>query len=118
MLDKGFAREALRSEPFDILSGAQEIPEQHRTYDFLESIGLSKRLPLRSPSQTIIDPDAGAAAWKDHKTYPESDTTTELHVIHNIEFSTYVANRDKISLTCVNGPGSRIAKQPDTMKWM
>ena len=99
---------------------SQKPADPHSTYGFLESIGLSKRFPLASVSTKALDLKANIV-WTQDKTYLPENTTTELRIIRNVEFSTYMASQDKVTLTCANGPASQDAdfsKQADTMRWM
>lgn len=114
--------------PGSVYPGAHETPERHETtYAVLESLGLSKRLPLVFPvPETDFDSSSEAEAWRQHRRYLQEEddgpgSITEMSVIRNVEFSTYVANRDKVTLTCARGPPgeeSELPKASDTMRWM
>lgn len=98
------------------------------TYHWLETDGLAKLLPITHATETDSDITLGpsstaeAAAWSQPKTYQEEDTTTELCVIHNIEFSTYAASQYKVVLTSVNEPNSKQPAKPSedhgVMRWL
>lgn len=108
-------------QPSPFYAEKSRIPDENKTYSLLEFKGLSKRLELDDVQTTGPSSSTERDVWLQHKTYLDPNTTTELRDISNVELSTYVANREKITLSCASGPTGQVPDSPGengTMKWL